>query len=273
MALRISQIAICCSFAIAIPLAAADQAPLAPTGKWLVEYGKDQCLLSRQYGTDRKPLILTFERLPMTDTTGIFVLTRNGRSPTEAGDANIGLPGGRYPNQRYNAFANNGGVRIVSSDIEAPILGPVQVSERIAVQAGKEVDSIFAVPNLTAALKALDACTIDLGRAWGFTVEQQKAIKTSAKPVQKLATLFSSADYPFEALRNGEFGRAKVRISIDISGKPTECSLTRSSGSKTIDEKTCRVLMKKGRFNPAMGADGKPLPSLYITSATWLIAG
>lgn len=245
-----------------------------PTGKWLVEYAKDQCLLSRGYGTDTKPLIVTFERLPMMQKVGIFVLKNANKQEMEGGEIEVGTGDGHSASSRFSAYTiPSRDLRLVHTEVSGEVLTSIGRSERVDIRASGELNERFAVPGIGAALRALDDCTLDLGRAWGFTIEQQKAMRQAAEPVVKLGTFFSSDDYPSAALKNGEMGRAKVKISVAANGSPTACALTRPSGSKALDDVTCRKLMKYARFRPAVGQDGKPMPSMYLTSVSWLLAG
>ena len=245
-----------------------------PTGKWLVEYALDQCLLSRAYGTDAQPLTVTFERLPMMQKVGVFVLKKGTKQTMEGGQIEVGSGDGHRATSRFSAYTvTNRDMRIIHTEVPDHVLAGIGRSERVDIRASGELDEHFAIPGVVAALRALDDCTLDLGRAWGFTIEQQKAMRQAAEPVVKLGSHFSPDDYPSAALKNGEMGRAKVRISVDANGSPIACTLTRPSGSKALDEVTCRKLMKYARFRPALGQDGKPMPSMYVTSVSWLLAG
>lgn len=244
-----------------------------PTGKWLVEYGLDQCLLSRAYGTDAKPLTVTFERLPMMQKVGLFVLKNSKKQEMEGGPIDVGSEEGHRASSRFTAYTiPTRDMRIIHTELSEDVLSGIGRTQRVDIRASGELDERFAVPGVVAALRALDDCTLDLGRAWGFTIEQQKAMRRAAEPIAKLGSHFSSDDYPSSALKNGEMGRAKVRISVDVKGSPTACTLTRPSGSKTLDEVTCRKLMKYAKFRPAIGHDGRPMPSIYLTSVSWLLA-
>ena len=69
-------------------------------------------------------------------------------------------------------------------------------------------------------------------------------------------------DYPAEALRREQQGRVGYRLTIDESGKVTDCVVTSSSGFPLLDDATCRMALKAA-FEPALDADGRP------TSGTW----
>ena len=80
-----------------------------------------------------------------------------------------------------------------------------------------------------------------------------------ARARANLAGLISSDDYPPSALRNEEQGTVRVRLSIDTSGRVTNCSVTQSSGSSQLDSTTCRLLQRRARFTPARDNRGQPI--------------
>jgi protein TonB len=77
-------------------------------------------------------------------------------------------------------------------------------------------------------------------------------------------------DYPSRALREEREGTTGFRLEYDASGKPTNCSITRSSGSPDLDDATCANLMRRARFKPGM-RDGQPVGASYSSSVRWVI--
>lgn len=65
-------------------------------------------------------------------------------------------------------------------------------------------------------------------------------------------------DYPQEAREKQQEGDVVARLSVDAKGKVTDCAVVSSSGSESIDKMTCEKTLRKARFIPAVGADGKP---------------
>lgn len=88
-----------------------------------------------------------------------------------------------------------------------------------------------------------------------------------AKPID-IATWFSGDDYPAEAVKAGAEGDVTFEADVDATGKPTACRIAKSSGSALLDQKTCEIVMTKGRFKPAM-AGGKPVPGRFSKSTSW----
>ena len=84
-----------------------------------------------------------------------------------------------------------------------------------------------------------------------------------------LQGLFSPDDYPQDALRNEETGRVTVRLSIGTNGKVSGCDVVSSSGSRSLDRTTCRVLTSRARFNPAKLSNGQTTTDTYTQTIVW----
>jgi protein TonB len=77
--------------------------------------------------------------------------------------------------------------------------------------------------------------------------------------------LFSADDYPSDALRNGDEGRVRAKLTIGTDGRVTNCSIIESSGTNSLDRTTCSILTRKARFTPATDSNGNPTTDTYTT--------
>lgn len=89
--------------------------------------------------------------------------------------------------------------------------------------------------------------------------------------VGNLQGLITADDYPQSALENEEQGTVAVRLSIGTNGRVTDCTVTSSSGSRTLDSTTCRVLRSRARFTPATDNMGRPTTGSFPQRITWRI--
>jgi TonB family protein len=81
--------------------------------------------------------------------------------------------------------------------------------------------------------------------------------------------LFTSADYPAEALRTGSEGRVQVRLAISQTGRVSDCNVIQSSGSASLDSQTCQIFMSRAFFIPASDAQGRRTTDVYTQSVRW----
>jgi TonB family protein len=86
-----------------------------------------------------------------------------------------------------------------------------------------------------------------------------------------LASYFSQDDYPPAALRANEQGTVVFRLSVGADGRVFRCEVTRSSGSASLDEATCRILIVRARYTPARDREGRPTADIVPGRVTWTL--
>ncbi|MDB5736695.1 MAG: energy transducer TonB [Sphingomonas bacterium] len=91
------------------------------------------------------------------------------------------------------------------------------------------------------------------------------------KPRGDPAGWASSDDYPPGALRNEEQGSTGIVLAVGPDGKPTGCTVSRSSGFPDLDDVTCKLMMRRARFTPAKDAAGNGLATTWPKSIRWQI--
>ena len=78
----------------------------------------------------------------------------------------------------------------------------------------------------------------------------------------------SEDDYPDASRRAEEQGVTRVTYTIDPTGKVSACTVTQSSGSPRLDDATCKIIMRRFRFNPAT-RDGQPVAENKTQPVRW----
>ena len=87
--------------------------------------------------------------------------------------------------------------------------------------------------------------------------------------VGNLQGLISSDDYPPSSVEREEQGTVSVTLSIGPNGRVSDCSVGSSSGSRTLDSTTCRILKARARFTPATDQNGSPTTGTVTQRITW----
>jgi TonB family protein len=108
-----------------------------------------------------------------------------------------------------------------------------------------------------------------LGGIMAGSLYASEAVAQAIEPVAPLQSHFTADDYPADAVAKGEQGTVEFLLSIAVDGQPTDCVVTNSSGSSSLDSATCLVMMERARFRPARNAAGKPAISSYRSRITW----
>ena len=81
----------------------------------------------------------------------------------------------------------------------------------------------------------------------------------------------SSDDYPPAALREERGGRVTIAFTINEQGRIENCRVTSSSGSPDLDDTTCRLVTRRGRYSPAKDAAGNPIRQNASLPFRWQI--
>ena len=71
-------------------------------------------------------------------------------------------------------------------------------------------------------------------------------------------------DYPMDAVMANWSGDVVARLAVDAAGKVTGCKILVSGGLPSMDAVTCSSAMKRGKYEPAVGADGKPTAAFRV---------
>lgn len=92
-----------------------------------------------------------------------------------------------------------------------------------------------------------------------------------ARPVGKPGAWATAEDYPSLDLTAEHEGVTRFSLSIDTSGRVSGCTVTASSGWPGLDNATCRLIMKRARFSPAMDENGQPTTGAFASAIRWTI--
>lgn len=88
---------------------------------------------------------------------------------------------------------------------------------------------------------------------------------TSATPLP----WFDLNDYPTKAFEREWQGTTNFDVIVGPDGRSTDCRIVKSSGYDVLDRQTCWVAMKRARFTPAIGADGRRAFGVYRSQVVW----
>ena len=80
--------------------------------------------------------------------------------------------------------------------------------------------------------------------------------------------VFSDDDFPDASRRAEEQGVTRVSYVIDQKGQVSNCSVTQSSGFPRLDDATCKIIIRRFRFNPAT-RDGQPVTETKTQPVRW----
>jgi protein TonB len=97
------------------------------------------------------------------------------------------------------------------------------------------------------------------------TLETGKADRPIGSPAEWIGGGPSDADN-----RRGRYqGSVEVQVTVEPGGHVSNCAPVRGSGNAALDELTCRLVVQRARFKPALDAQGRPVASQVYTSFVW----
>jgi len=93
----------------------------------------------------------------------------------------------------------------------------------------------------------------------------------NAAPERNWRNWITTDDYPTAALRQEIQGTVIISVVIGTDGRVRSCLVTQSSGSKLLDDATCRLYTQRARFTPARDADGHAIAAQRTDRYRWQI--
>ena len=89
-----------------------------------------------------------------------------------------------------------------------------------------------------------------------------------AAPILRNPRQVSDANaYPTADLRAGNQGTTSVKLTLDVEGKVTDCTIAQSSGYASLDRVTCKQV-RRGKYDAAL-LNAKPTPAIVYTVMSW----
>ncbi len=237
-------------------------APMAPTGRWIVNFDDAQCVASRAYGEDQ----LFLKASPLGDVVQ-FGIVQPGRSgPAQQVETEIRPAAGEM--YRGNAVMwSTGGeksqrVRLIN--MPAAEFERLSASPTLSLKIG-ELRRDYVIPAMPDLAKVMKSCVEDLQRAWSAEGG------TPAVAVASLASFFTDDDYPDEAVRREWSGTTAFALLVNEQGKVADCMVVETSGQASLDTQSCAVLKRRARFTPARDRAGKPTRDKVKGRIAWRI--
>lgn len=263
--------------AVAWPAAALAQeaapgpAPAQVPAGWEVNWGDQHCMLIRNSGGPGNKAF-ALRRVPGSEPTDL--ITMDPSPPQQSGPTRRPISIRLTP---LDGEALDGTViragRVTSGNMVIEMRGGDELLDRFAASSAIEVAagdrSYFRMsyPSPTQALAALRQCEDDALRGWGIDASLIDGVRT--RPRQTNRAMIVPDDYPVEAIRAHQEGTVLVRMIVDANGRAGDCAVVASSGVAVLDEASCALPQRRGRFRPATGTDGQPMRSVYVLRVFW----
>ena len=67
-------------------------------------------------------------------------------------------------------------------------------------------------------------------------------------------------------------GTAGIRFWVQTDGTVSDCRVVASTGNPLLDGRSCAIMRKRAKFEPARTKDGKPVASISFARIRWELA-
>jgi hypothetical protein len=237
---------------------------LHPIQNWVLDYREEQCVAYRDYGAPDKPITLGIRPAPNGETYELLV-SRPRSGPDFATEQKGSVDFGRGP---IGAWLLNYGGKHSKSDIyqfriSAAGMEQARTAKTVTLRPASAPDFKFELRSMPQLLKGLQDCTADLKRYWNMGGEKDGRIAKLSKG--NVRALFSSDDYPQEAVQRNQAGDSQFLLLVDEKGAVAGCHVLKASGVPILDAMGCQVIRQRAKFTPAYDAQGKPVRSTLVT--------
>lgn len=238
--------------------------PLQPTTNWAVDYGETRCAAVRSFNTSADPI--SFGIIPsINGKTYKLVVNVQRKGPTFAEENNGTIDFGHGKIRSWLLHYGRKGLTQSNYEfhLSAKEIEQARSSTSVRLGAGDTGQYEFALSEMPALLDALAKCTADLQQYWNYSQGAPVPLAQLAKG--DLRAIFSSEDYPSEALFRSQGGTAQYQLLIDEKGAVAGCDLIVQSGVPAIDAVGCQVITERAKFSPAIDTHGKGVRSVVTT--------
>lgn len=90
-------------------------------------------------------------------------------------------------------------------------------------------------------------------------------------PPRHVGGRLKDSDYPEAAKAELVGGTVSVRYLVGVTGRVSDCRVTRSSGSADLDATTCRLIEQRFRYKPSRDARGRAVPAIIVENHSWIV--
>jgi TonB family protein len=248
-------------------------APLQPTKPWVLDYAETECLAYREYGNPDHPLTLGVRPAPNGETYELLI-GRQRSGPDFAEEIQGKVDFGVGPIKAWLLhFGDSKKKRdIYQYRISADEMAQAGHASKLSLRAEEQPDLAFSLEAMPALLKGLQDCNANLQQYWNMGAEAGGRIASLSKG--DIRSIFSSSDYPGQALQLNQEGTAQYLLLIDEKGSVAACHVERASGVPMLDAMGCQAIRQRAKFEPARDVQGKGVRSMLITPpVTWRMSG
>jgi TonB family protein len=254
---------------IALPGAAHAADTWTPAGKWNLDFGDAGCRIGRVFSSGAREASFGFTSAPTRPEFSLLLTIPDTMFTSRAKVITVSAPGITPVEVRsFGVTPLKSGVKLITIQLDRANFAPFLSAREVSIEGAGSAVTIQTGGSAGIAT-AMTKCEEDLIREWKIEPAEIDRIATPSKPINP-AGWITFADYPPAALRDGLEGTATALMRADVTGKVQECRVVASSGTRVLDETTCKLFLMRARYSPALDKDGRPVPSWMMLAFRWV---
>jgi TonB family protein len=265
-----------CLLAVVAPLRAA-RTQATQVSRWVADWGERRCAIIRSAAGER-PSTLSIRMIPGQRSPELLLVDPAWAHDPFFGERSLTIilaPSAEQVSAHgiVAPLEANGPRMLQVEDLGDSFLDRLARSSVLTIRIGERRLAEIPIPQAAAAARALRDCNDALLRNWRVDPVAMAALQRLPRPAVQHGELrwINDRDYPPDALRAGISGTVTYRFTVEVDGRVSDCTTVVSSGNLSLDNKACQVLLERGRFEPALGPDGRPVRATSVSSLTWVV--
>lgn len=270
---------------VSCPAAAQEALVLSPSGPWNVEYAPESCVLARAFGPADAPVYFRMEQFEPGPHFEVQLVGSPIRSNKVSEDVQVSFAEELDPimtpalfgrtDKKVPAFSflmslreAAGGDPGDGSDLTPAELAALE-DFRVAAARGGDV-VVLKTGALGPGFTALKVCMNKLLTQWGVDPAKHQELSQRVQPINADRWIRAD-DYPKGGLHAGESASIHFRVSVGRDGKVEDCAVQSATQGADFARRTCTLISRRAKFDPALDTEGKPVPSYYVNTIRWLM--
>jgi TonB family protein len=240
--------------------------------RWISDWADQRCSLIRMTGGEDGAMLM-IRTVPGTHQAELWYVDPKweGRALPSFSIVDFQLDPGKVVTEGSFAVTVKGYRGFAVTTVDRRFLADLPQAKRVTIRHQKRLIADIPLPRAGEAVSALRECERSVLQSWGFDPGALESLSRPARPGKRLHAYFKGVAYPPDALRERAWGSVIVRLTIGVGGAIEDCTIVHSSAHKSLGAATCNVLLARARFEPALGADGRPVRALSAGRIWWLL--
>lgn len=270
----------------ATPVAAqAEDAPLvmAPSSEWVADYSEDSCALRRSFAAGGETAIFELRQFVPGDNADIAVISQTlplahglARAHFEPDDNWNDIRRARpLSGAEMHGVIYADSLRLKAEKGQSPWSDQDRAARESEIS-DLTVEGVFTrnlvlhTGQMRAPMDALRTCMDAMLVRWGIDPVTQRTLSRGVVPHDQ-ATWAQQVmrAYPSTSPGAATGGLVRLRMIVGPDGVPTACLPNKGYAEAVFEEAACQAMMKYSKFNPALAADGSPVPGYFATTVVY----